>query len=183
MKANITNSEIKIGVIGLGYVGWPLYKLLSNKLITIGLDIDEKRIIELNNSEQKCGHCIASLTSTYKDLSGCNVFIVCVPTGVNEDKTPDLRPLQEVCKSLGKILPHGSTVVFESTVFPGATEEFCVPLLENSSNLKLNEDFYVGYSPERINVSDDRHSLENIPKIISASNEKTLELCISSTRQ
>ena len=176
MKANINHSEIRIGVIGLGYVGWPLYKLLSKKFITIGLDIDEKRIIELNNSKQQGGHCIANLTSTYKDLSGCNVFIVCVPTGVNENKTPDLRPLQKVCKSLGKILQHGSTVVFESTVFPGATEEFCVPLLENSSNLKLNEDFYVGYSPERINASDDKHSLENISKIVSASNEKTLEL-------
>lgn len=176
MNADINNSEIKIGVIGLGYVGWPLYKLLSKKFITIGLDIDENRIIELKNSEQQCGDSIESLTHIYEDLSGCNVFIVCVPTGVNDDKTPDLLPLQKVCESLGKILPHGSTVVFESTVFPGATEEFCVPLLENSSKLKFNEDFYVGYSPERINVSDDRHSLENISKIISASNEKTLEL-------
>ncbi|MBD5180947.1 MAG: nucleotide sugar dehydrogenase [Bacteroidales bacterium] len=170
------NSDIKIGVIGLGYVGWPLYSLLSKKFITFGLDIDENRINELKNSEQQYGDCVASLTNTYKDLSGCNVFIVCVPTGVNEDKTPNLNPLQRVCKSLGEILAHGSTVVFESTVFPGATEEFCVPLLENSSNLKVNEDFYVGYSPERINVGDDRHSLDNISKIISASNEKTLEL-------
>ena len=176
MNANINNSEIKIGVIGLGYVGWPLYKLLSKKFITIGLDIDENRIIELKNSEQQCGDSIESLTHTYEDLSGCNVFIVCVPTGVNDDKTPNLLPLQKVCESLGKILQHGSTVVFESTVFPGATEEFCIPLLENSSKLKFHEDFYVGYSPERINVSDDRHSLENISKIISASNEKTLEL-------
>ena len=176
MNANNIDSKIKIGVIGLGYVGWPLYKLLSKKFITIGLDIDENRIIELKNSGQPCGDSIESLTHTYEDLSGCNVFIVCVPTGVNDDKTPDLLPLQKVCESLGKILPHGSTVVFESTVFPGATEEFCVPLLENSSKLKFNEDFYVGYSPERINVSDDRHSLENISKIISASNEKTLEL-------
>ena len=176
MNADINNSEIKIGVIGLGYVGWPLYKLLSKKFITIGLDIDENRIIELKNSEQQCGDSIESLTHTYEDLSGCNVFIVCVPTGVNDDKTPNLLPLQKVCESLGKILQHGSTVVFESTVFPGATEEFCIPLLENSSKLKFHEDFYVGYSPERINVSDDRHSLENISKIISASNEKTLEL-------
>lgn len=176
MDTNIINSDIKIGVIGLGYVGWPLYSLLSKKFITFGLDIDENRINELKNSEQQYGDCVASLTNTYKDLSGCNVFIVCVPTGVNEDKTPNLNPLQRVCKSLGEILAHGSTVVFESTVFPGATEEFCVPLLENSSNLKVNEDFYVGYSPERINVGDDRHSLDNISKIISASNEKTLEL-------
>ena len=176
MNANNIDSKIKIGVIGLGYVGWPLYKLLSKKFITIGLDIDENRIIELKNSGQQCGDSIESLTYTYEDLSGCNVFIVCVPTGVNDDKTPDLLPLQKVCESLGKILPHGSTVVFESTVFPGATEEFCIPLLENSSKLKFHEDFYVGYSPERINVSDDRHSLENISKIISASNEKTLEL-------
>ena len=176
MNTNIINSDIKIGVIGLGYVGWPLYSLLSKKFITFGLDIDENRINELKNSEQQYGDCVASLTNTYKDLSGCNVFIVCVPTGVNEDKTPNLNPLQRVCKSLGEILAHGSTVVFESTVFPGATEEFCVPLLENSSNLKVNEDFYVGYSPERINVGDDRHSLDNISKIISASNKKTLEL-------
>ena len=176
MNASINNSDIKIGVIGLGYVGWPLYILLSKKFITLGLDINEDRIIELKNSKQPYGDCMAGLTNNYKDLSGCNVFIVCVPTGVNEDKTPDLRPLQEVCKSLGKILSHGSTVVFESTVFTGATEEFCVPLLENSSNLKLNENFYVGYSPERINVADDKHSLSNISKIISASNEKTLEL-------
>ncbi|MBD5291694.1 MAG: nucleotide sugar dehydrogenase [Bacteroides sp.] len=176
MNANINNSDIKIGVIGLGHVGWPLYILLSKKFITFGLDIDENRIKELKNSEQQYGDCFARLTNTYKDLSGCNVFIVCVPTGVNEDKTPNLNPLQRVCKSLGEILTHGSTVVFESTVFPGATEEFCVPLLENSSNLKVNDDFYVGYSPERINVGDDRHSLDNISKIISASNEKTLEL-------
>lgn len=176
MNANINNSDIKIGVIGLGYVGWPLYILLSKKFKTFGLDIDEDRIIELMNAEQQRGDCIARLTNNYKDLLGCNVFIVCVPTGVNEDKTPDLLPLQKVCKSLGKILAYGSTVVFESTVFPGATEEFCVPLLEKSSNLKVNEDFSVGYSPERINVGDDRHSLDNISKIISASNEKALEL-------
>ncbi len=176
MNESIHNSGIKIGVIGLGYVGWPLYVLLSRKFSILGLDTDENRIIKLKNSEQQCGESAELLTTNYKELSGCNVFIVCVPTGVNDDKTPDLRPLQKVCNSLGEILTPGSTVVFESTIFPGATEEFCVPLLENSSNLKFNEDFYVGYSPERINVGDDKHSLENIPKIISASNEKTLEL-------
>ena len=176
MNACINNSDIKIGVIGLGYVGWPLYILLSKKFTTFGLDIDEDRIIELKNSEHRHGDCIADLTNIYEDLSECNVFIVCVPTGVNEDKTPDFLPLQNVCKSLGKILAHGSTVVFESTVFPGATEELCIPLLENSSRLKVNEDFYVGYSPERINVGDNIHSLDNIAKIISASNEMTLEL-------
>ena len=176
MNERINNSDIKIGVIGLGYVGCPLYILLSKKFTVLGLDIDEKRIIELKNSEHLYGDCIAGLTNAYEDLSECNFFIVCVPTGVNEDKTPDFIPLQNVCKSLGNILAHGSTVVFESTVFPGATEELCIPLLENSSRLKVNEDFYVGYSPERINVGDNRHSLDNIAKIISASNEMTLEL-------
>ena len=176
MNERINNSDIKIGVIGLGYVGWPLYILLSKKFTVLGLDVDEKRIIELKNSEHRYGDCIAGLTNAYEDLSECNFFIVCVPTGVNEDKTPDFIPLQNVCKSLGNILAHDRTVVFESTVFPGATEELCIPLLENSSRLKVNEDFYVGYSPERINVGDNIHSLDNIAKIISASNEMTLEL-------
>lgn len=176
MNTDINLTDIKIGVIGLGYVGWPLYILISKKFETIGVDIDETRIIELKNSEKQYEDSTLNLTNKYKNLLGCNVFIVCVPTGVNENKTPNLSPLQNVCKSLGEILTLGCTVIFESTVFPGATEEICIPLLEQSSNLKVNKDFSVGYSPERINVGDNIHSLDNIPKIISASNNNALKI-------
>ena len=116
------------------------------------------------------------LTSTYSDLTECNVFFVCIPTSIDENKLPELEPLKNVCKSLGEILKRGDIVIFESTVFPGATEELCIPILEKYSMMKVNEDFSVGYSPERINVGDDCHRIVSTPKIISASNIESLNV-------
>lgn len=118
----------------------------------------------------------STLTSDYSDLMGCKVFVVCVLTGVDKHNNPDLSPLINACESLGKIIKNGDLVVFESTVYPGAVEEIYVPLLEKYSNLKLNDDFYVGYSPERINVGDREHRLAIIPKVIAGSNDSALSI-------
>ena len=176
MEKNImTTKDIKIAVIGIGYIGYPLIQLLSDHYNCIGLDIDKKRIECLNKRESDKNSNF-HLTFDYKEIKDFNVYIVCVPTGVTVDKKPDLTPLTTVCESLGPVLNYGDLIIFESTVFPGATEEICVPLLEKSSGLRVNKDFSVGYSPERINVGDHQHSLENIPKVISATNEETMEL-------
>lgn len=177
---------INIAVIGLGYVGLPLFCLLSRHFTCVGLDKDKARITQLKEGvdyrECEKQHNIrlalqrSTLISTYSNLAECNVFIVCVPTGIDEQKQPDLEPLKKVCKSLGNILKRGDVVIFESTVFPGATEDVCVPILEEFSAMKINEDFSVGYSPERINVGDKSHSIVSIPKIISASNADSLSL-------
>lgn len=176
--------NINIAVIGLGYVGLPLFCLLSRHFTCVGIDKDEVRVTQLNDGVDYRGgekrHNIkmalqrSTLTSKYSDSAGCDVFFVCVPTGVNEHKLPDLEPLKDVCMSLGRILKRGDIVIFESTVFPGATEEFCIPILEEYSAMKVNEDFSVGYSPERINVGDKCHRIAAITKIISATNVDTL---------
>lgn len=178
--------NINIAVIGLGYVGLPLFCLLSKHFTCVGIDKDEVRVTQLNDGfdyrECEKQHSIrmalrrSSLTSSYSDLMECNVFFVCVPTGIDEHKLPDLEPLKNVCESLGSILKHGDIVIFESTVFPGATEEFCIPILEKNSAMRVNEDFSIGYSPERINVGDKCHKFASIPKIISASNIDSLSL-------
>ena len=175
MISHLKNSNVKIAVVGLGYVGWPLFVLLSRKYECLGLDIDQDRLHKLKEGATT-DTTKSVLTNDYQDLRACNIFIVCVPTGVDENNKPDLTPLKNVCKSLGEIIGCGSTVIFESTVFPGATEDVCIPILEKYSSLKVNKDFSVGYSPERINVGDHQHSLGNIPKVISATNDKTLEL-------
>lgn len=174
-KNIMTTKDIKIAVIGIGYIGYPLIQLLSDHYNCIGLDIDKKRIKCLNKRESDKNSNF-HLTFDYKEIKDFNVYIVCVPTGVTVDKKPDLTPLTTVCKSLGPVLNYGDLIIFESTVFPGATEEICVPLLEKSSGLRVNKDFSVGYSPERINVGDQLHSLRNIPKIISATNDETMDL-------
>lgn len=175
-----------VAIIGLGYVGLPLFCLLSKHFSCVGLDKDVARVNQLMEGIDNRGcedtHNIvlalqkSKLTTLYPDLSGCNVFIICVPTGIDEHKRPDLVPLKDVCKSLGKILKDGDVVIFESTVFPGAVEEICVPILEKFSSKRLNENFSVGYSPERINVGDKNHGIASISKIISASNDETLSL-------
>lgn len=178
--------EINIAVIGLGYVGLPLFCLLSKYFPCIGIDKDTVRVTQLKDGvdyrECENQHNIkmalqrSLLTSTYSDLTECNVFFVCIPTGIDENKLPELEPLKNVCKSLGEILKRGDIVIFESTVFPGATEELCIPILEKYSMMKVNEDFSVGYSPERINVGDDCHRIVSTPKIISASNIESLNV-------
>jgi UDP-N-acetyl-D-galactosamine dehydrogenase len=175
---------INIAIIGLGYVGLPLFCLLSKHYNCIGLDKDSARISLLNEGldYRECDkrHNIKialqrnTVTTRYTEIAKCNVFIVCVPTGVDNSKQPDLTPLMEVCASLGEILKQGDLVIFESTVYPGATNDVCVPILERYSNLTIDKDFSVGYSPERINVGDKPHKIASIPKIISASNATSL---------
>ena len=173
-----------IAVIGLGYVGLPLAVEFSKKYSTVGYDKDENRISELKNSYDKTLEVSADelkaaknlkLTFDAKDIAACNVFIVTVPTPVDKFNTPDLSPLASASKTVGKVLKNSDVVIYESTVYPGATEEYCVPILEKESGLKYNVDFFCGYSPERINPGDKEHSLKTITKVTSGSNEETAE--------
>lgn len=180
MNCDCKNNDIRhhaIAVIGLGYVGYPLFCLLSHSFECWGMDIDEMRInnlptsLNMTESTQNNIH----FTSLWSDISHCTMFIVTVPTPVDKINIPDLSTLKAVCYSLGSILKAGDIVVFESTVYTGTTEEICVPILEESSRLRLNKDFSVAYSPERINVGDSLHTLENTPKILAASDSTTLD--------
>ena len=156
--------DIRIAVIGLGYVGLPLFCLISNHFTCKGLDNDSNRISLLkegidNRECEKRRNIIFALqrgmlTSLYSDIKDCNIYIVCVQTGIDEYNEPDLTPIKKVCESLSEILKRGDIVIFESTVFPGAIEDICIPILEECSSMKVNIDFSVGYSPERINVGD-----------------------------
>lgn len=159
----------QIAVIGLGYVGWPLLLSLSKKYSCWGLDTNLNKIQDLKVHESNN----LSLTSSWEDIGRCDFYIVAVPTPTNKNNKPDITSLSLVCEELAKVVTHENIIVFESTVYPGATEDICIPIIESLSGLKLNQDFYVGYSPERINVGDKEHQLENTPKIISGSNEKT----------
>jgi UDP-N-acetyl-D-galactosamine dehydrogenase len=173
---NINN--IKIGVIGLGYVGLPLAVEFGRKYPTVGFDINAARVAELEGGEDSTLECspeeLATATKlTYtSDVAGiadCNFYIVTVPTPIGDGHRPLLTPLRAASDTLGGILKKGDIVVYESTVYPGCTEEFCVPLLEKGSGLRMNEDFYIGYSPERINPGDKEHRLTTILKVTSAS--------------
>ena len=169
----------KIGVIGLGYVGLPLALEFSKLFNVIGYDINQSRLDELkkgidkNNSQQNQNilNSNLSLTSDIKNLEECNVFIITVPTPISENKYPNFFPLTQSTKLVAKLLKKGTTVIFESTVHPGATEEICIPILEEISGLKINLDFFVGYSPERINPGDNENTLTNIKKIVSGSSD------------
>lgn len=178
--------NIKIAVIGLGYVGLPLARLFATKYAVVGFDINKSRIESLNsgidttleidsntlqkvlvdNSDNKIGlYCTDSLD----EIVNCNYFIITVPTPVDKNNRPDLTPLYKSSESVGKVLKNGDIVIYESTVYPGVTEEQCVPVLEKISGLKFNEDFFVGYSPERINPGDKEHTVEKILKVTSGS--------------
>ena len=173
----------KIGIIGLGYVGLPLAVEFSNKFNTVGFDINEKRVSELNNFidktleieknilKEKIGKKL-KITSNIEDIKNCNYYILTVPTPVDENNNPDFSPLISASNLISKILKKNDIVIIESTVYPGATEEICVPALEANSNLKFNKDFYMGYSPERINPGDKINTLTNIVKVTSGSTEK-----------
>lgn len=183
-KPEITDT-FKVAIIGLGYVGLPLLCHFATKYQCVGLDINEQRILQLSEGidVKKCvdPNMLSSLvevTLTYdwKVLRDCNVFIVTAPTPIDEAKQPDLHSLKEICAQLGKVVKQGDVVVFESTVAPGTTEEICVPIIEHVSSLRFNEDFSVGYSPERINIGDASHTLSSVPKIVSASNKYTLDI-------
>jgi UDP-N-acetyl-D-glucosamine/UDP-N-acetyl-D-galactosamine dehydrogenase len=171
-------ADLKIGVIGLGYVGLPLAVEFAKLYPVFGLDLNEKRIeelvsgydrtLEISEAELREAEFLR-VTKSIHDLSKCNVFIVTVPTPINVDKTPDLGPLISASQAIAGLLKKGDTVIYESTVYPGATEEVCVPLLEDGSNMLLNCDFYVGYSPERINPGDKKQSIRSIKKVTSGS--------------
>ena len=181
-------SDSTIGIIGLGYVGLPLAVEFGKKYRTIGFDIKQSRVDELNAGHDRThevdteelhavrrqtGAAATSLglrfTSTPADLAPCNVFIITVPTPIDRYKRPDLTPLLRASETVGKVLKAGDVVIYESTVYPGATEEDCVPVLEKHSGLKFNRDFYAGYSPERINPGDREHRLTAIKKVTSGS--------------
>lgn len=168
----------KVGVIGLGYVGLPLAVEFGKVMPTVGFDIDANRIQELKDGHDRTlevdraelGDASGLELSAEKEaLRSCNVFIVTVPTPVDDHKTPDLTPLLRASETVGSVLKRGDIVVYESTVYPGATEEECVPVLERVSGLKFNQDFCVGYSPERINPGDREHRLPTIRKVTSGS--------------
>lgn len=171
-------ADLRIAIIGLGYVGLPLAVEFGKKVPVIGFDIYQKRIDELKNGqdhtlevsseELKQSHHL-SFTANLDDLKECNFFIVTVPTPIDNYKQPDLTPLIKASTSIGKILKRGDIVVYESTVYPGATEEVCIPVLEEISGLRFNVDFFAGYSPERINPGDKLHRVTNILKITSGS--------------
>jgi len=173
--------ETKICVIGLGYVGLPLARLFSTKFQTVGFDLNQARVDALmsghdatlevddnllqdaiNNHGFKC-------TTNLDEIKECNFYVVAVPTPVDEDDYPDLRPLVGASETVGKVISKGDVVVYESTVYPGVTEEECLPVVERVSGLKFNVDFFAGYSPERINPGDKQHTVEKIKKVTSGS--------------
>jgi len=181
-KFNLRN--LKVGVVGLGYVGLPLAVEFGKRFQTVGFDIKPDRIDELRKGHDSTLETDAAelaeahkltYTTQLKDLKPCRVFIVTVPTPIDEYKRPDLTPLMKSSESVGQVLKKGDVVVYESTVYPGCTEEVCVPILERVSGLKFNEDFYAGYSPERINPGDKEHRLPTIRKVTSGSTPEVAE--------
>jgi UDP-N-acetyl-D-galactosamine dehydrogenase len=179
-------ANTKIAVIGLGYVGLPLARLFATKYPVIGFDINQGRIKELNSGvdntleveedilksalmDSAAGAKGLYCSATLDDIKDCNIYIVTVPTPVDKNNRPDLTPLYRASETVGKVLSKGDIVIYESTVYPGVTEEECVPVLERISGLKFNQDFYAGYSPERINPGDKEHTVEKILKVTAGS--------------
>ena len=174
----MNKENIRIGVIGLGYVGLPLAVEFGKSISTIGFDINEGRIRELENGHDRTlevedadlsKSAKLSYTSNPEDIRQCNYYIVTVPTPIDKNKRPDLSPLIKASETVGKVLSEGDIVIYESTVYPGATEEECVPVLEKFSGLTYNKDFYCGYSPERINPGDKVHTFTTIKKVTAGS--------------
>lgn len=177
----------KICVIGLGYVGLPLARLFSTKYQTIGFDMNQKRVDALMEGHDATLEVADELlqeaikngfkcTTQLDDIKDCNVYIVAVPTPVDENNRPDLRPLWGASETVGKVISKGDIVVYESTVYPGVTEEECLPVVEKVSGLKFNVDFYAGYSPERINPGDKEHTVEKIKKVTSGSTPEIADI-------
>ena len=176
--------DTRLAIVGLGYVGLPLAVEFGKKYETTGFDINSRRIEELRRGVDNTLELDAaeladagrlSYSSDLADIAGCNVYIVTVPTPIDQAKRPDLTPLVKASESLGKVLSRGDIVVYESTVYPGCTEEVCVPILERVSGLKFNEDFFAGYSPERINPGDKQHRVTSILKVTSGSTPETAD--------
>ena len=177
--------DIKLAIIGLGYVGLPLAVEFGKQRSVVGFDINQKRIEQLKAGQdftleteveelQAAKHL--QFSTSLDDLRLCNVFIVTVPTPIDEYKRPDLTPLIKASETVGRVLKKGDIVIYESTVYPGCTEEDCVPVLENHSGLKFNQDFYCGYSPERINPGDKEHRVTTIKKVTSGSTPEIADL-------
>jgi len=183
---NITErlQEIRIAVIGLGYVGLPLARLFSTKYKTIGFDVNTLRVnalmeghdATLEVEDELLQAAIANgfrCSANLVDIKDCNFYVIAVPTPVDKNNRPDLTPLIKASETVGKVISRGDIVVYESTVYPGATEEDCLPVVERVSGLKLNTDFFAGYSPERINPGDKEHTVEKIKKVTSGSTPET----------
>ena len=181
------NKKIKIAVIGLGYVGLPLAVLFSKKYNVVGFDSNKSRVKELNILNDRTNEVDKiklqealennlEITDNHNIISKCNIYIITVPTPIDIDKKPDLSYLLNATKETGKVLTKGDIVIFESTVYPGCTEEECVPILEKTSSLTYNKDFFCGYSPERINPGDKKNTIEKIVKVTSGSSKYSADL-------
>ncbi|WP_080155789.1 Vi polysaccharide biosynthesis UDP-N-acetylglucosamine C-6 dehydrogenase TviB [Photobacterium piscicola] len=190
MDLSVANA--RIGIIGLGYVGLPLAVEFGKKQQTLGFDINETRVAQLRDgidftlecsSEELSEATFLEYSANIDDLKICNVYIVTVPTPIDQHKQPDLTPLVKASETLGKVLKTGDVVIYESTVYPGATEEVCIPVLERVSGLTFNTDFYAGYSPERINPGDKEHRVTTIKKVTSGSTSEVAEYVNSIYRQ
>lgn len=175
--------DIKIAVIGLGYVGLPLARIFSTKYKTVGYDLNQSRVDELMNGVDSTLEVDNTLlqnainnglicTTDIEQIRECNFYVVAVPTPVDNNKNPDLTPLFRASETVGKVISKGNIVVYESTVYPGVTEDECIPVVEKVSGLKYNQDFFAGYSPERINPGDKEHTVEKIKKVTSGSTPK-----------
>ena len=176
--------QVHIGVIGLGYVGLPLAVEFGKQFRTTGFDIDPRRVAELRSGrdrtlevdrEELAAATLLDYTDRIEGVADCNVYVVTVPTPIDRHKRPDLGPLEAASRTVGGVLKRGDVVIYESTVYPGATEEVCVPILEEESGLRYNRDFHAGYSPERINPGDRTHRLTNILKVTSGSTPETAD--------
>lgn len=184
MYSKLINKEKKLAVIGLGYVGLPLALEFAGKLSVIGYDINEGRLAQMRKGTDPCGELPdeafagkdIEFTSSLDKLAQANFYVVAVPTPIDKHNKPDLKPLLGATESVAKVLKRGDYVVYESTVYPGCTEEDCIPLLEKGSGLKAGSDFKFGYSPERINPGEKVHTLPNTIKIVSGCDEESLEL-------
>lgn len=178
-------NHTKIAVIGLGYVGLPLARLFSTKYPTVGFDLNRNRVVELMDGHDSTLEVSDELlqeaikkhgfkcTADIEDIRDCNFYVVAVPTPVDKDNRPDLTPLIGASTTVGKVISKGDIVIYESTVYPGVTEEDCIPVVEKVSGLKFNKDFFAGYSPERINPGDKEHTVERIKKVTSGSTPET----------
>ena len=174
----------RVAVVGLGYVGLPVAIGFGNHFKgTVGFDIDSSRVDELRSGRDRTAEFTVEemaathvhFTSEVQDMADCTFFIVCVPTPITKNRQPDLGALRAASKTVAKVLKKGDVVVYESTVYPGVTEDFCGPILEAETGLKSGRDFFLGYSPERINPGDKEHTLERITKVVSGQDPATLE--------
>jgi UDP-N-acetyl-D-galactosamine dehydrogenase len=188
IRKTINMKQIKIGVIGLGYVGLPLARLFSTKYPTVGYDIKQSRVdalmaghddtLEISDEllRDALDHHHLKCTADFEDIRDCNFYVVAIPTPVDKNNSPDLRPLYSASETVGKVISKGDIVVYESTVYPGVTEDECIPVIERTSGLKYNVDFFAGYSPERVNPGDKVHTVEKIVKITSGSTPEVADI-------